>query len=96
MRDFLDEILSFVGADSLTDEEFEALTIGDEELTVATYAALKGVLEARESVSDTLYRLAFYYLAAGVTVATVNTSIPAVAGETVHEPTSQVLIGCVL
>jgi hypothetical protein len=95
MRDFLDEILEFIGAESLTDDEFNALEISEEVYTVSTYAALKSVLEARESVSDMLYRLAFYFLGKGVAVATVNTSEPA-SDDTAKEPKSEIFIGAEL
>lgn len=95
MRDFLDEILTFIGADSLTDDEFDALTVSEEEYVVSVYAALKGVLEDRESVSDTLYRLAFYFLARGVSVATVNTS-EASTDDSARPAQSQIFIGGVL
>lgn len=96
MRDFIDEILAFIGSTSLTDEEFDGITATEEAYNVATYRACKEVLESRESVSDTLYRLAFFFLAKGVTVATVNTSQPSETGVTPKTPTSEIFIGGVL
>ena len=61
-----------IGATSLTDEEFDALTIEAVNLDVATYEALLAVLDSRELVSNTRDRLRYYYLARGVEVAEVS------------------------
>lgn len=66
LRDFLDEILSFIESESLTDEEFESLEITAEEYTKETYLALKTVLENREGVSGQAKRLKLYFIAKGV------------------------------
>lgn len=91
-RDFLDDILEFIGTDTLTDEESDEAELANQEYDVTTYALLKGILEARESASDMLYRLAFYFLSKGVSVATVNTSEP-LDGEAPKTATSNILIG---
>lgn len=95
MKDFLDDILEFIGAEALTDEEFEEVELADELYNVATYAQLKLVLEAREAISDMLYRLAFFFLSKGVQVATVNTSAP-LDSTAPKTPASNILIGIVL
>lgn len=97
MRDFLNDILEFIGAETLTDEEFEQCEedLGDYGDNVQTYRTLKEVLTARDSSSDTLYQLAFYFLAKGVTVASVNTSQPADDSSPVQAQ-SQILIGIAL
>ncbi len=69
MRDFLDAILAFINAESLTDLEFDAITLtGSPDYTRETYLALRGVLEAREGVSDQVKRLKLYFIAKGVDV----------------------------
>ena len=68
MRAFLNAILSFIGASSLTDVEFDALSIETYGYDLATYNALLAVVDARESVSDTRDRLRYYFLAKGVAV----------------------------
>lgn len=68
MRDFLNAILSFIEASSLTNEEFDSLTVSVPEYTKEVYEALLGVLESRESVSNTRDRLRYYFLARGVEV----------------------------
>lgn len=68
MRDFLNAILSFIGATSLTDGEFSALEIESYAYDLATYEALLAVVDARESVSNTRDRLRYYFLARGVSV----------------------------
>lgn len=95
MRDFLDSILEFIGTETLTDEEFGDIELADEEYNVQTYRQLKETLEAREAVSDMLYRLAFFFLAKGVKVAVVNTGEP-LDDEAPAQPQSQILIGIAL
>lgn len=77
MRDFLDAILDFIGSESLTDEEFESI---DEELeadyTKEVYLALKGVLEARESVSGQPKKLKLYFVAKGIDVSDTSSVTP--------------------
>ncbi len=68
MRDFLDAILEFIGSESLTDEEFDAIELEDEEYTTEVYEALKLVLEGRENVSGQAKRLKLYFVAKGVSL----------------------------
>ncbi len=72
MRDFLNAILAFVGAESLTDVEFASI---DEDLSYGynsdTYDALASMLETREAVSTTQDRLSYFFRAKGVEI-TVN------------------------
>ncbi len=76
MRDFLDAILEFISSESLTDEEFDSLTVTVEEYTKEVYEALKGVLEARESVSGQPKRLKLYFIAKGVDLLGVPSTTP--------------------
>ena len=73
MRDFLNAILSFIGATSLTDNEFDALEIDSATYDAATYSALSGVLVSRESISTLHEKLAFYFQAKGVSITVTNT-----------------------
>ncbi len=68
MRDFLDSILSFIAADSLTDGEWAAITLEVQEYSAAVYTVLLGILDDRESVSSTRDRLRSYFLARGTQV----------------------------
>lgn len=68
MRDYLNGILSFIGSESLTDEEFSSITVTDQNDHLAVYDALLSVLEARDSVSDMTSRLMHYFQAKGVAV----------------------------
>ena len=68
MRDYLDAILSFIGASSLTDLEFGSLSIESASLNLETYEALLGVVDSRELLSNTRDRLRAYFIAAGVSV----------------------------
>ncbi len=68
MRAYLDSILVFIGASSLTDVEFGGIDIEDTEDQVAVYESLLGVLESRELISDSLSRLEYYFKAKGVDV----------------------------
>jgi hypothetical protein len=85
LREFLDEILDFIGSESLTDEEFEALPEEvAEEYTSVTYLTLREVLENRESVSGQPKKLKLYFIAKGVDLSTANT---------VKTPKSNIFIG---
>lgn len=87
MRDFVDAIFEVIGAASLTDEEFAELDGLSPEYIPAVYYALKTILESRESISDSVSRLADFFKAAGVDV-----------GEAAAEPTprSNIFIGAAL
>lgn len=83
MRVFVNSIFSFIGSESLTDDEFESLSEDlEQEYTKELYEALKEILQARESVSGQLKRLKSYFIAKGV-----DLNAPAVT------PTSQIFIG---
>ena len=68
MRDFLNGILSFIGAESLTDEEFDTVEAELPLYDQATYDDLARICEARGSVNDSQERLVAYYTAKGVDV----------------------------
>lgn len=69
LREFLDLILSFIGTESLTNDEYATVPEGISALyTDETYDALKAVLDTRESVSETHERLKAVYRAKGVVV----------------------------
>lgn len=72
MRAALNAILSFIGAESLTDNEYDALTIEDTQDDVATYEALNAVLVGREAVSTLTDRLRYYFLAKGADVPSID------------------------
>jgi hypothetical protein len=92
MRDFLDDILGFIGSDTLTDEEFEGIVLPEPPAYSAeTYTALRAALEARESVSDATTRLRYYFLARGLSVGD-----PSNAGAGATTPKSNILIGAKL
>ena len=84
MRDFLDAILQFIGTSSLTDMEFDSLTISTADYDVATYEALASVLLTREAVSSIKIRLVAFFNAKGVGV------VPVVSGR------SNIFAGAVL
>lgn len=68
MRDFLDAILEFIGAASLSDDEFNSLTIESAGYDQETYDALFDILKARDSISAMLDRLGAYFKAKGVSL----------------------------
>lgn len=70
MRNFLDAILSIIGASSLTDVEFATITESTQEYSVAVYTELLAVVDSRELVSNTRDRLRYYFLARGADVST--------------------------
>ena len=68
MRSFLNAILTFIGATSLTDGEFATVEATVADYTQATYDDLARILESREAVSTTQARLVSYYTARGVLI----------------------------
>jgi hypothetical protein len=68
MRDALNAILSFIGVESLTDEEFDSIDLDTMDDQVAVYEELKIVLEDRELGSAMTTRLQNYFLAKGTSV----------------------------
>lgn len=72
MRAILDAILAFIGAESLTDSEFDSIDLEDASNDVDNYNALLAILDLRESVSSMQDRLRYYYLAKGVSVSEVS------------------------
>jgi hypothetical protein len=67
-RDFLNAILGFIGATSLTDSEASTISLQGTFYDGDTYAALLGVLTSREAVSTNGDRLRAFFFARGVTV----------------------------
>ena len=68
IRDFLNAILAFIGAASLSDDEFNSLDLEVQTYSVEVYEGLLSVLDSREMVSNTRDRLRYYFLARGVEV----------------------------
>lgn len=73
MRDFLNAILSLIGATSLTDTEFEGIQSTSIGYNQSTYDDLANVLESREAISDQQERLKFYYLSRGIQITPKDT-----------------------
>ncbi len=71
MREFIDAILTSIGAASMNDEEFELITITEATLTKELYTEILLVLDSREAVSSDRDRLAYYFKARGIDIATV-------------------------
>jgi hypothetical protein len=67
MRDFLDTILNYLGATSLTNDEFDSVTATVQAYDQASYDDLARILTERESMSDTLDRLLYLYKSKGFT-----------------------------
>jgi hypothetical protein len=72
LRAFIDAILDFIGAASLSDEEFDSLEIESAALDTDTYNAIYAILQARELVSNTVDRLRYYFQAANVYIPTAS------------------------
>lgn len=73
MRAFLDSILAFIGAASLTDDEFATSTLTSQTYDQASYEFLAGILKEREAISEMSNRLVGYYRGRGVDVTVVST-----------------------
>lgn len=72
MRDYMNAILQFIGAESLTDEEFGTVSITDINDDLAVYDNLLLILQAREVVSDATSRLLSYFQAKGLNAPAPN------------------------
>lgn len=64
----MDAILAFIGAVSLSDDEYESIDLDAQVYDSETYQALLVVLNSRELVSNTVDRLRAYFIAKGVAV----------------------------
>lgn len=74
MRAFLNAILAFIDAASLSDVEYASIELTEQEYTQETYDALLTIIDERETVSNTRDRLRYYFLARDVVI---SESIPA-------------------
>ena len=74
MRDFLNAILAFISAESLTDVEFDSVEASVASYSQSTYDDLARILLEREAVSSVQERLTFYYKARGVSVTEADTA----------------------
>lgn len=78
MRSWLNAILGFIGATSLTDEEYDSINFLNLETNVynqAAYEQLALILKERESVSTMQERLVGFFQAKGLTsVAKIDTA----------------------
>lgn len=84
MRSFINGIFSFIGSESLTDEEFDSLSEDlTQEYSRELYDALRGVLISRESISTQGKKLKAYFGIKGLDV----------WNEPARQPASQILIG---
>ncbi len=84
MREFLDAILSVIDSESLTDGEFDGITLTEQAYNKATYDALRAILEARENVSGQVKRLKLYFIARGADLS---------GGAVIPTPNSNIFIG---
>ena len=73
MRAFLNGILAFIVAESLTDEEFATVTATVVAYDQATYDDLSRILESREAISTVQDRLYAYYKARGASINEAST-----------------------
>lgn len=74
MRDFLNDILSFIVAPTLTDDEYDTVEATVPIYDQASYDDLARILAARESISDMQDRLIAYYAARGFDVDELDTA----------------------
>jgi hypothetical protein len=66
LRDFIDAILTAIGAESLNDDEFDLITEEEQAYTVGLYTEVLLVLDSREAVSNTRDRLSIFSSPRGV------------------------------
>jgi hypothetical protein len=74
MRAFLNAVLTFIGAASLTDLEYDFASgeLDDTASDSDNYAVLDSILEDRGSVSQSRDRLRYYYIAKGLELGEVD------------------------
>ena len=78
MREWLNAILLFIEAESLTDLEYDGinfLNITQGEYNQAAYDELAKVLASREMVSNTIDRLGAFFTAKGLPVAPLDKAV---------------------
>lgn len=78
MREWLNAILLFIEADSLTDAEYDSinfLNITQGEYNQAAYDELAKVLAARELVSNAIDRLGAFFTAKGLKIAPLDKAV---------------------
>lgn len=71
MRDFLDAIMQFISAATLSDEEFAtASSLPDDpgEYTIEVYNVCLSIIDGRELVSGTREKLAHLFQAKGISI----------------------------
>lgn len=68
MRVFLDSILLFLNMPTLSDEEFDGVTLMVAEVNKETFLELKRILEDRNSITSDIDRLSFYFKAKNVSL----------------------------
>jgi hypothetical protein len=73
-RDFLNAVLAWIQTSSLTDEEYDSVSLVSAGYDQSTYAALSLVLDSRESVSSLQDRLKAFFESKGVEVTAVVSS----------------------
>lgn len=88
VRNFIDSVLQFIDAETLTDDEFESLEITTAGWDKETYVAIRTVLHNRESVSGKTKQLRLYFIAKGVDLRDAPKAAPA--------PNSNIFIGAPL
>lgn len=76
MRDQLNAILTFIGSSSLTDEEFDSINLENSNDQVTVYNSLVEILHDRESSSNTINKLQYYFQAMGVNLSSEPSSSP--------------------
>lgn len=74
MRDFLDAILAFIGAESLTDAEFATVTSSVQEYSQEVYDELSAIIQERELVSTVHEKLGYYFKAKGLDLSEADTA----------------------
>ncbi len=68
MRSFLNSVLAFIGAESLTDEEYATVDAVVATYNQFTYEDLSEILTSREAISDFHERLKYHYIENGYAV----------------------------
>jgi hypothetical protein len=86
LRQVLNRIFIFIGVETLSDDEYNSLTINLDSNSIETYQALLAILETRDSVSQSKDRLRYYFQAK-------NAAIEEPDEDTFGDDESNILVG---
>lgn len=74
LRTFLNNILKAIGTATLTDEEFDTVTVTEKNYSIETYNDLLAVIDSRQLITTMRDRLRYFFISRGTEIATSSTA----------------------